>query len=163
MCLARLNKALTQVLNKILLYCLQFSNKLLVKGTKAKGVFFTLLNLNFMVIQPVRRKHIRYYFGEYVFEFLMLTEQFLFYQLLIYKLVSLLSQSFFFFNHLINFVQASCKGNSIRLNQVLIKSYNTNIANINWWEVYKFLYSCLPDCILRSKVYSPFQLTFHFL
>jgi len=48
--LDRLNKALIKVVNKVLLYSLQFGNRLWVKRAKAKGTSFTLINLDLIVI-----------------------------------------------------------------------------------------------------------------
>ena len=57
------------MLNKILFYNLQFGNGLLVNGAKTKGIFFALLNFNFIVIQLVKQKYIRRCFEKYIFEF----------------------------------------------------------------------------------------------
>ena len=106
--LARLNKALIKVVNKVLLSGLQFVGRLLAKGAIAKGVFFIQLNLNLIVVRLVRREYIRYCLREYVLKFLVLVEQFLFYQLFIYKLTFptklVIGQSFLVFNNLINFI-----------------------------------------------------------
>jgi len=48
--LARLNKALIKVVNKVLLYSLQFGDRLWVERAKAKGAFFALIDLNLVVI-----------------------------------------------------------------------------------------------------------------
>jgi len=56
--LARLNKALIKVVNKVLLCGLQFGNRLWVKRAKAKGTSLALIDLNLVVIQLVRRKYI---------------------------------------------------------------------------------------------------------
>jgi len=77
--LARLNKALIKVVNKVLLYGLQFSDRLQVERAKAKGASLALINLDLIVIWLVRRKYIQRYLGEYVLEFLVLIGQFLFY------------------------------------------------------------------------------------
>jgi len=77
--LARLNKALIKVVNKVLLYGLQFGDRLWVKRAKAKGASLALIDLDLVVIRSVRWKYIRHYLGEYVLEFPVLIGQFLFY------------------------------------------------------------------------------------
>ena len=96
--LARLNKPLYQVINKVLLSSLQFGNRLFIEGGIAKVVFLIQLNLNLIVIRLVRQKYIRYCLREYVLKLLVPIRQFPFYQFLIYKL------TFLFLNYLINFV-----------------------------------------------------------
>jgi hypothetical protein len=51
---------------------------LLAEGAIIKGIFFTRLNLNLIIIWSVKWKYIKYCLKEYVFKFLILIGQFLF-------------------------------------------------------------------------------------
>ena len=161
--LARLNKPLYQVFHNILLSSLQFGNRLFIKGGIAKDIFLIQFDLNLIVVRLVRQKYVGCYLREYVLKLSVLIGQFPFYQLLIYKLAFLSTKfAFFILNYLINFVQASSKSNGVRLNQIPVEFYSANIADINQWEVRRFLYGCLLGRILRYRVYSLFQLIFYF-
>ena len=56
--MARLNKALIKVVDKVLLYSLQFGDRLRVERAKVKGTSLTLIDLDLVVIRLVRRKYI---------------------------------------------------------------------------------------------------------